>query len=43
MSVESEYREGPYRKPDFVQHLQEQYIEEWKLADGVVTKSGFGN
>lgn len=43
MLVESEYREGPYRKPDFVRHLQEKYKEEWKLADGVVTKSGFGN
>lgn len=41
--VESEYRESPYPKPDFVQHIQEKYKEEWILADRVVTKSGFGN
>src|SRR6185437_2650947 len=43
--VESEYQESPYHnyKPEFVQHIQEKYKEEWKLADQVVTKSGFGN
>lgn len=41
--VESEYQASPYLKPDFVQHIQEKYKEEWKLADGVVTKWGFGN
>lgn len=43
LSVESEYQESPYLKPDFVLQIQEKYEEEWKLADRVVTKSGFGN
>ena len=41
--VELEYQGSPYLKPDFVQRIQEKYKEEWKLADQVVTKSGFGN
>lgn len=41
--VESEYQVSPYPKPDFLQHIQEKYKEEWKLADRVVRKSGFGN
>jgi len=41
--VELEYQWSPHLKPDFVQRIQEKYKEEWKLADQVVTKSGFGN
>ncbi|MBI3806973.1 MAG: hypothetical protein HY281_05580 [Nitrospirae bacterium] len=41
--VELEYQESPHLKPDFVQRIQEKYKEEWKLADQVITKSGFGN
>lgn len=28
---------------DFVQRIQEKFEEEWKLADQIVTKSGFDN
>lgn len=43
MLVELEYQGSSHLKPDFVQRIQEKYKEEWKLADQVVTKSGFGN
>jgi len=41
--VEMEYQGSPHLKPDFVRRIQEKYKEEWKLADQVVMKSGFGN
>lgn len=43
LGVELEYQGSPYLRPDFVQRLQDKYKEEWKLADQIVTKSGFGN
>ena len=43
MLTESEYQGNSHLKPDFVQRIQERYKEEWKLADQIVTKSGFGN
>lgn len=41
--AELDYQTSPHPKPDFVLRIQEKYKEEWKFADQVVSRSGFGN